>query len=147
MNDASAPILAGRCTRRRFLRASLGSTALVTGSILAGTTLRSGAPASPVDRLVSLFPAASAAVIGRAYLGTRPDVVDLDGIVAALRQKLPALAMPDRASDRRLRTLLDARTRADLGDGDVVRVDGWILARTEALLCAYVALRLDGASR
>jgi hypothetical protein len=35
-----------------------------------------------------------------------------------------------------LRALMDARVRAEFGAGDVVRVGGWVLARTEARLCA-----------
>jgi hypothetical protein len=31
---------------------------------------------------------------------------------------------------------MDARVRAEFGAGDVVRVGGWVLARTEARLCA-----------
>jgi hypothetical protein len=32
--------------------------------------------------------------------------------------------------------VLDARLRVEFGAGDIVRLDGWILARTEARLCA-----------
>jgi hypothetical protein len=35
-----------------------------------------------------------------------------------------------------LLSALDARVRAEFATGDVVRVDGWVLARTEARLCA-----------
>jgi hypothetical protein len=35
-----------------------------------------------------------------------------------------------------LLSALDARVRAEFGDGDIVQVDGWVLARTEARLCA-----------
>jgi len=35
-----------------------------------------------------------------------------------------------------LLAVVDARTRAEFGAGDIVRVDGWVLARTEARLCA-----------
>jgi hypothetical protein len=31
---------------------------------------------------------------------------------------------------------LDARVRAEFATGDVVRIDGWLLGRTEARLCA-----------
>ncbi len=146
MSEARHPFRRGRCTRRRFLRASVASTAIVSSSILAGATFRNDAGASTAERLAALLPAASAAAIGRAYLATGPEVADLEGIATALREKVPALSGSDQSSDRRLRELVDTRSRADFGDGDVVRVGGWILARTEVLLCAYVALVRDGAS-
>jgi GMC oxidoreductase len=99
---------------------------------------------TPTMTIVALLPMTSAAAIGRAYLATGPDVADLASVRGALREKVPSLFGSDASSDRRLRELLGARTRADFGVGDVVRVEGWILARTEALLCAYVALLHDG---
>jgi hypothetical protein len=35
-----------------------------------------------------------------------------------------------------LLSVVDARVRAEFGGGDIVRVAGWVLARTEARLCA-----------
>ena len=35
-----------------------------------------------------------------------------------------------------LLSVVDARVRAEFGAGDIVRVHGWVLARTEARLCA-----------
>ena len=141
MNDQRSWFTGVRVSRRRLLRASVASTTLVTGSILSGGLFRRDAAA---DRVVALLPMTSAAAIGRAYLATGPVVADLASVRGALREKVPRLFGSDASSDRRLRELLDARTRADFGVGDVVRVEGWILARTEALLCAYVALLHDG---
>jgi hypothetical protein len=134
-----------RLSRRRLLRASIATTALATGPIFAGAALRRDAAPEAVDRLAALLPAASAAAVGRAYLANAPDVAGLDGVRSALLLRIPALAEPRRVSDQDLRALLEARTRADFGVGDIARVDGWILATTETLLCAYVALLGDRA--
>ena len=41
------------------------------------------------------------------------------------------------ALDRdRLLSVLDAQVRSEFGAGNIVQVDGWVLARTEARLCA-----------
>jgi hypothetical protein len=129
-----------------LLRASIGSAVLVTGSLVAGVMFRRDSVVTSADRLAALFPAASLAAIGHAYLATRPDVADLAGVLAALGEKIPALEGSETPSDQGLRHLLDARTRADFRVGDVVHVNGWVLARTEALLCGYVALTRDRAA-
>jgi hypothetical protein len=135
-----------RFSRRRLLRASIATTALATGPIFAGAALRRDAATQAVDRLAGLLPAASAAAVGHAYLATGPDVAGLDGVRSALFDRIPVLAEPRGVSDGDLRALLEARTRADFGVSDIARVDGWILATTEALVCAYVALLGDRAA-
>jgi hypothetical protein len=45
------------------------------------------------------------------------------------------------ASDGRLRELLLSAAAADFGDLRTVELQGWVLARTEARLCALAALR------
>jgi hypothetical protein len=48
-----------------------------------------------------------------------------------------AAGMQVRAPSReQLRAALDTRVRAQFGGGDTVLIQGWILARAEARLCA-----------
>jgi hypothetical protein len=81
---------------------------------------------------------ADATVIGRAYLAANPVEADLDLLV----RQLTALAREP--SD--LRAAIGDRLRRDFADRDTVRLDGWVLARTEARLCAVCALLHDGAT-
>ena len=89
--------------------------------------------------LLELLPArADAAVLGRAYLAANPAEADLDRLVRQLT------AMAREPSD--LQAAIGDRLRRDFANRDTVRLDGWVLARTEARLCAVCALLHDGAS-
>jgi hypothetical protein len=84
----------------------------------------------------------SARVVGRAYLATHPDEADPVQLLAAIeaaggigrsvaRQPIDATALARAVAEAVRDDFLDRRT---------VRVDGWVLARTEARLCALAAL-------
>lgn len=75
----------------------------------------------------------SARRIGQAYLQSAPEDADRDRLLADLFPRLE----PE-AGDRR--DSFAARCRQDFADGATVRVDGWVLSRTEARLCALAAL-------
>jgi hypothetical protein len=79
---------------------------------------------------------ASVARVGEAYRAAYPDEDDR----ALLERELPDLDGARGAElEDRLR-LLDERVRQDFADGDVVLVDGWLLARTEARAAALVSI-------
>jgi hypothetical protein len=143
----------GGIGRRALLRGTAGAAALAT---LAGTgaAARASAPlgtastATPEARLAErlggvIARRASAARLGLAYLEGAPDEADagllareLAGRLAADGRALDLLDAPDEAIAERVA----ARCRADFAEDDTVRVGGWVLARTEARLCALVAL-------
>jgi hypothetical protein len=102
------------------------------------------APAAPVETAQAPFEAlrghrTRAAAIGARYLRAHPDEI------AAVRR----LAARDlraggrRDGDARRRALRRACAR-DFAEGRVVRVDGFVLSRTEARLCAAVLLGANG---
>ncbi len=74
----------------------------------------------------------SAAIVGRVYLQEHPEEAEVETLLA----RLDAAHLPpaERAP------LIERRIRADFLAGRVVSTDGWILARTEARLCALAAL-------
>lgn len=101
-----------------------------------------GHPPVGAERLVRLLPHAdSAARTGRRYLEDTPREADATRLVALIG------ATPAGAdSDAALREYLEARIRQDFIDGATVAVDGWLLAVTEARLCALVSLLRDAPS-
>jgi|ERR1700683_3412312 hypothetical protein len=75
--------------------------------------------------------------IGRSYRAQYPAEEHPGVLTGLIRSSLglgeSAAAPPNRDA---LISVLDARVRAEFGAGNIVRVDGWVLARTEARLCA-----------
>jgi hypothetical protein len=132
-----------RVGRRRIIHGIMALTAL---SASAGRALgRCLTPASPVELLASRLSGLagggwSAGVIGKAYLATAPDEADKAMLVALLCPGAPScypelLALDEPA----FRSWIARRHRADFEEGRTVCVDGWILSRTEARLCALAA--------
>jgi len=124
-------------TRRRFFALAAIAIGSTVGLIVRGfARLRSTADvARDLARLAG--DPASARVLGLIYLDSaagRADAEYLDEIVVG------NLSGARAADPQRLRELVGARIRRDWADGDTVRLDGWVLARTEVRLCALVAL-------
>lgn len=74
----------------------------------------------------------SAAVIGAHYLAKFESENSAELLAQAIRRSMPADAMQ---IDERF---LLAHIRSDFERGEVVSLDGWILSRTEARLCALL---------
>jgi hypothetical protein len=135
-------------SRRAFLRGS-GWAALAGGLALAtagaaGAVARLARPPSPGARLAgALAHGEGAKRVGRAAIAAGVVEGDPRALLAGLTAKVPDLALLLRdGSDDDLRYALDAARRRDFTDyrSGIVRVDGWVLARTEACACALVAL-------
>jgi hypothetical protein len=129
-------------TRRRFLTVL---TSGVIGTLIASkrapwTTDRS--VGRPAHRLTMLFAdAESAKAIGRAYLHITPGESNPYTLLSALRQDVPGLQRALRLSpDKDLRHLLALNCMEDFARSRTVELDGWIVARTEARLCAFSAV-------
>jgi len=85
--------------------------------------------------------ASSARAVGACYLkqaGVRgdPELLSRRFLVEDLGIPAPIDSMTDAA----LREITRLRISADFACGNTIMVDGWILSRTEARLCAIVAL-------
>ncbi len=87
-------------------------------------------------RILALFDDVGAAqVMGRQYLDSYPDEADGDRILGEM--------VNDAGRARPIRGLEDMIARArerDFRRGDTVIIDGWVLARTEARVCALTIL-------
>jgi hypothetical protein len=77
--------------------------------------------------------------IGRVYLSAHPDEADEPALVRLL-EAMPGWDRALEASPARLGELARSALARDFERGLTVTVDGWILSRTEARLCALVAL-------
>ena len=84
-----------------------------------------------------LYDRAAARRLGRLYVRQVP-AEDDPRILARLAIALPEAPQVDAiALDRTsLHHRLDARVRGDFASGTTVQLDGWVLSRTEARLCA-----------
>jgi hypothetical protein len=125
-----------RMRRRTFLLAAAAS-----GLSLVWRSVGSW-PLSGSERLAALLDGESARAVGREYLRAFPAETSSGVLTARVAERLPggsrALAT---VSDGRLRELLLDATSADFGELETVELRGWVLARTEARLCALAALR------
>lgn len=116
--------------------------------VVLGAAAAAGMGAAPTqgdaaERLARIIPhAASARTIGRAWLAAHPDereVALLEArLLGALALERRGLAALDNAA---LRAHAVVRIRADFAAGRTVTLGGWVLARTEARLCAVSACR------
>jgi len=124
------------CRRRPFVLGLLAGTVLPRGDAVAGTAEGTG------GRLASLFSdLASARTLGRAVAAAQPCFAPPGAALRACRPDVAACVEAPSAGARPRELVRDA-VRADFAAGRTVLVRGWLLARTEALLCV-VALE-DG---
>ena len=94
------------------------------------------------ERLAALLEGESARAVGREYLRAFPAEASSRVLTARVAERLPGGSpVLATASDGRLRELLLDATSADFGELETVELRGWVLARTEARLCALAALR------
>ncbi len=85
---------------------------------------------SGLENIVRDRPAAEE--IGRVYLVAHPDEDDLDRLAGGLID-----ASRDGDSEILKRTIASLRVR-DFGNEDITIIDGWVLARVEARICALI---------
>lgn len=126
-----------RISRRHALAAGAGAAALTLSPLPPAVA----AGPVPAQALVeALDRPESARLVGRQVLAVLPYpsrdalVVELAAAAGLAVDAVPAI---DRSL---LRSRLDAARAADFRRGDTVRVQGWVLASTEARLCALAAL-------
>ena len=135
-------------SRRTFLRrAAWAAIAGAASMAIGGTAARAilpGRAASAGERLAAVMPHRDgAARVGRAALDAGAVERDVRGLLTGLGEAVPNLAdiLRDGSDDDLRAALDDARRRdfAERADG-LTRVEGWVVARTEARVCALVAL-------
>ena len=126
--------------RRRFLTALVALLALAGMRPAWGAAIRRGTGGGAVAAGLFAFPD-SAARLGRAYLASVPDPQRERRRVQRLGR-----AWQDLGPDA-LHGALARRVARDFAADRVVTLDGWLLSRTEARTCAWVALQEAVASR
>jgi hypothetical protein len=133
-----------RIRRRTFL---LGAAGLGASLAWFGPSPFRRTPLSSSERLASLLQHVDDALgVGREYLQQVPAEASPRVLTARVAERLPGgLKTIDSASDARLRTLLLNAAAEDFRDLRTTELHGWVLARTEARLCALAALEGDSA--
>jgi hypothetical protein len=131
-------------SRRAAIKFALAATAavLVQSQLPGAATLRGTQQALLPVRLAGLLAhPESAKAIGGEYLLKYPQEADLDILLGQLASRMAlgdvGLFTP---SDRHLREQLDDLVRADFAADRIVKLRGWVLAATEARLCALAVL-------
>jgi hypothetical protein len=119
--------------RREFLALGAG---LLAG-LAAPRRARAAVPTrDPVARLFA-HPD-SARIVGRRYLEAFPQRAERARLEADCVNRVALAADADATA---WREALAALRRREFADGETVVLDGWVLARSEASLCALLALR------
>jgi hypothetical protein len=134
--------------RRTFLRhgawVAIAGAASVAMSGSGARALAARRAPGAGERLVAVIThGEGAARVGRSALAAGVVEADVRGLIAGLQAGAPGLADLLRGgSDDEIRAALDAARRRDFGEraDGLTRVDGWVVARTEARVCALVAL-------
>lgn len=131
--------------RRQFLR--LGAIATVTGGLgQAMASAPAGASTSTAMLADSLLRVhadrESASIIGGAFLRRLPSRPNIEQVVQSL---IHSLDIPGeralQASPSKLRHHLKGKTSKEFDLGQTEDVQGWVLGKTEAWLCALASLR------
>ena len=122
--------------KRRGVLLSLAAL-LVPGTASGMWWLVGGTPKTLAEALFSDI--ASARKIGVKYLAQTAHECDA-GILAAYLPQGCAMPPSSPFAIDDIRKTVDAQRQRDFATGDTVLVDGWILSRTEARLCALAAL-------
>jgi hypothetical protein len=133
-----------RIPRRTFLLGAAGLGASLAWGF--GASPFRAAPLSRSERLASVLKHVDGARgVGREYLRQVSTEASPGVLTARVAERLPGgLGTIDTVSDDRLRELLLSATAEDFRGLRTVELDGWVLAKTEARLCALAAL--DGSS-
>jgi hypothetical protein len=121
-------------SRRRIIVSAL-ALAVVAAAMPRGG-LRSGPPAEMPRALGPWRNRPAARAIGRRYLAEHPDEADAGRLARRLFGGDGAAPVTGTA----LRHAVDAARGRDFAQGDTVLIDGWLLARSEARLCALALL-------
>lgn len=124
-------------SRREFLYLLTGVLGVSAGGGI-GCGLFRGAEgtAARLTEFVQLREAWS--TIGRSYLEAYPSENSVDTLIDSLMADLGWIQVP--GNEEKLEARLVERIQREFEDVPLVRVEGWLLAPTEARLCAVVAL-------
>ena len=133
-----------RMMRRRTFLLGAAASGLSLAWRSLGSWPCSQTPHTRSGRVAALDDEESARVVGREYLRAFPAEASRDVLTARVVEQLAGGSrLLATASDDRLRELLLRAAAGDFDDLRTVELRGWVLARTEARLCALAALRGD----
>jgi hypothetical protein len=136
-----------RLSRRGFLTCLLaGAGCLFVGRVARGGSGRGVPPEALAVQIVSAVPdRRRAAALGRAYLRDAPNEASVAGLVAAISSGCVPSLGSHTAGTADLRRALSMRVERDYAEQRLVEVQGWLLAPSEARICALTALMATNA--
>ena len=138
----------GRMSRRTFLRrtvwlAAAGTTATLAAGVAGNAIGLVGVPGPAARLATALGGQAVAARVGRSAIQAGVVPAHTPAMFDSLRRRVPNLDLILRdGSDDDVRLAIDAARWHDFAsvDDGTVRLEGWVVARAEALACALVAV-------
>jgi hypothetical protein len=130
-----------KSSRRRFIKSAglLG----IAGTVGARISIAAELLTDPLGRRLAnlLKEAESASVIGKPYLDAMPEENDPNVIVSRMAVCHPIIVSKLRtAGETDAKTLLAKMVTEDFYNANIVQLNGWILSKTEARLCALTTL-------
>jgi hypothetical protein len=131
--------------RREFLWQALAACA---SALVAPRQVLGGAQAVPVDRAARASGAYfgdnadAVSAIGEAYMRQLGREVNREAVLAAARGTIDVIDR-NRDEPRAVRAIVRA-VQKDFERGRLVQVEGWLLSRTEAEMCALTLLEREG---
>lgn len=130
-----------RMRRRTFLVAGAGLGLSLAWRSVGSLPFLEPSPSRSARLAGLLSHEESARAVGREYLHVMPAEASRQVLTARVAERLPGgFRTLDAAGEGRLRQLLLRATVEDFAELRTVELRGWVLARTEARVCALAAL-------
>ena len=123
-------------------RIFLGRITGILSAIVLPTLSRTAQASQIETKLADLHedPAAARA-IGEVYLAQSAPSLEAPAVLSLLSEKLGPSLRRGKGTRAEIGAIVTDRVRLDFAQGDCVKLDGWVLSRTEVYLCALAALQ------
>ena len=122
-----------KLSRRSFVKGVVGATAL--GATFDLERFASLLSVDDADSRCAIFSnSKSASIVGAEYLRQCPEESSLEGLEGLLPQ------LSSDASSELILKVIKERVEADFASAEVVYLNGWMISRTEARVCALNTL-------
>lgn len=128
-------------SRRDIIQLTASALITAASSVTVFTTLQPSQKLTASQLVQTLDNPHAAAEIGATFLSSRAEP-QAEIFRAALSAKLTARGIGPKADPQAIKDAMSQLIRSDFAGGNLTDIEGWMLARSEAELCALAALTL-----